>query len=261
MQGRRSSGSNDVWSLVAVADADAVLQDLRHALRTGSPGNVGLLACSVGVVMSQTTITEVDNRIEKVAAHPPFVDALAMRRLWEGYKNGVEVHQMAPADVDSEQARRLHDRDPKDLPVLAAATSRGNAVILTNDSDLIDLGLAPESWLTTTRALLPIVQGDATVQAGTTIAYCTVIALGSLGRRAVDGSAAARVASLLLVVATAYALGDGARRARTAAGFRRAVVAFRDVVTKRQECLGQLRPYVVATIVGPDAGTLPWAAT
>jgi hypothetical protein len=235
--------------VVPVADADAVLQDLRHALRTGRHGNIGLLAHTTGLVMSPETLQEVEDGIDRVAGHRPAVDQQRMRELWGTYKDCVEVHEPIEQGVEYEHRRLLRARDPKDLPVLAAAASRPNAIILTNDADLIELGLAPGSWLVTTRILLAIAAVDSTFQGSMAAACLGLAGLGAVVRSAIGGSTGARVTTVALGLGLTYVVANAERRARTAAGVKRVIDAASELAAEQQGNLSQLRPFIVANVV------------
>ena len=198
------------WTVSPVADASALLQDLRHGAVNGCDGILGTLAHAGCLSTSAEAVSEVDARISRVAADPHQEDA--MREIWSRYRVRLDVVEDGMVDLDVVAVADLAERDPTDLHLIAAANCKDAAVILSDDRDLRDLGLAPPCWLDGARAVATINSADATsyiAGAGLVLAVETVTATLRAAR---DGSATAMIAVLLAIGALAFVALDPHRR-------------------------------------------------
>ena len=246
-------------SVQFVLDADAALQDLCHSARTGNLGNIATLCLTSDVLMPSPMVAEVEVGIAKVARDDG--EAERMRSLWSlSYLRWIKVlDEEGPSD--GEAWTRLSVRDPKDLPVLGAAMGRSLAVILTNDTDLIDEGFAPASWLATTRVAEPVALADATlVGAATSLRFAGAVT-SEVVAAARRGSLAAQLTLLGSVVLLIYVASEPARRRQAASigsGFARYLG---NVAMQKEVGLQQLRPWMGAAhasgaSVSPEANSL-----
>ena len=228
-----------------VADASAVLQDLRFSARTGEVGCLAKLAICGSVRMPGEMVAQVDARIERVAGGNE-VTTQSMRRAWirwfephiiVTYGDGAVL---TPADED------LAVRDATDLPLVDCMRRLEQPVLLTCDADLISLGYAHPRWLETARAATDIVTVDVAIE---TVAHGAPVAIragNALVRNALDGSTGS---ALLLGGLLGAAISLLARSDDRAAMIQRARQAAAAVIRKMDA-----RAAALQTLATPDWG-------
>lgn len=231
-------------SVEVLADASAVLQDLRWAALHGRPGLIGVLAAMAGLVMTSEGVAEVERGIERVGASASLVEA--MRLVWVGtYRGHVQVGTVEDKTADARVAH-VAQRDPDDVALAALAVGCRRSVLLSSDLDLIEAGLAHESWLSAARVVERLNHLDAGVAGTAFAAEMTVRAITGLVAAASRGSAPARLILLVAALAVSVWFSDPERRAAALEGVRAVGSAAMDAVVERQCLTDQLlsRPAV-----------------
>ena len=220
-------------SVVIVADASALLQDLRHSAR-GSVGILGELARLGFVISPPSVIFETEKHLAKMLA----IDAPepVLRRLWGEYKQSIRIVEVDPEEAHGVDVEMLRERDPRDVPVLAVAQAlHSRAVILTSDLDFISLGLAPADWLTTARSVKEVADVDSTELVALMVLRGLAIGSAHLLRAANAGTISARLGLIGLAAALTWAVAERGRRTRIADGLTTIVGKYGDLLLVRAD--------------------------
>jgi len=224
-------------SVTIVADASALLQDLRFAAG-GPAGILGQLARLGYVVAPLTIMGETERRLPKMIGNG--TSGADLREAWIQYQRSIRVVDTSEGDVPNQAGDALRRRDPTDLPLLVAALALGRrTVIATADLDLIALGLAPDSWLDTARTVEEVARVDA-MEYGLAIGVGWVT-VGSL--RFVAAAVSGRAPAWLpigLVASLAWVFAEPKRRDRLCAMAMRVLDTYCELASSRDGLVRRL---------------------
>lgn len=220
-------------SVVVVADSSALLQDLRHSAR-GTVGILGELARLGFVVSPPSVILETEKHLPRMVAIDVPEPLLCSR--WNEYKQWIHVVDVDPDEAHGIKVRALRTRDPRDVPVVAAAQAQhGQAVILTGDLDFISLGLAPANWLMAARSVKEVAIVDATELVGLVVIRGLITGMAHTFKAASAGEISARVLLAGLAAAFTWIAMEKRLRVRVAGGLTTIVMYYGHLLLARAD--------------------------
>jgi predicted nucleic acid-binding protein len=198
-------------SVVLIADASAVLQDMRHAVQNREVGIVGRLVLLGAIHMPAEMVAEVEEHIADLEG--PRATGEELRAMWAAhYLSGINVHDDVAEAASPEAVEQLARRDPKDLPLLHLAASVSVGVVLTHDKALRHEGFAPDGWLNAARQAERVILVDVQIAAANVAVWLAAEAVVGLVRGSLSGSRAAQLSVVVAAAACLTALAKPRRR-------------------------------------------------